>query len=66
MDWDRDKSEITKGLTFPFMEAFVIALDGWFLRAALPTWLISLTKRGRQALCGYHEMEVGHLSILYS
>ena len=65
VDWDWGKSEIPKGHTMPFMEALVTAIDGWFFRVSLPTWLISLTKRGRQALCGYNEMEVGHLSMLH-
>ena len=49
----------------PVMRALVNAVDGLVLRTALPTWLISLTKRGRQALCGYNEMEVGHPITLH-
>lgn len=65
MDWDWDKSEIPKGHTMPFMEALVTSLDGLIFRMTLPTWLINLTKRGRLALSGYHEMEVGHLSTFH-
>ena len=46
----------------PFMRALAAALDGLVFRAALPVWLASLTSRGREALLGYDEMEVGHLS----
>jgi len=35
----------------------VTATDGVVLRGTLPTWLLSLTKSGRQILCGYDEME---------
>ena len=44
------------------MRALAAALDGLVFRAALPVWLASLTSRGREALLGYDEMEVGHLS----
>jgi len=69
VDWDWDKSEIPKGHTLPFMQALATSLEGMLLRAALPDWLISFTKRGRQALLGYYEMEVSHpstLSITYT
>lgn len=51
------------------MQALATSLEGMLLRAALPDWLISFTKRGRQALLGYYEMEVSHpstLSITYT
>ena len=44
------------------MRALPAALDGLVFRAAVPVWLASLTSRGREALLGYDEMEVGHLS----
>jgi len=47
------------------MQALATALDGLVFRAALPAWLVSLTKRGRQALLGFNEMEVGHLSTTH-
>lgn len=65
MDWDWDKSEIPEGHNMPFMQALVTALDGLVFRAALPPWLISFTKQGRQALLGYDEMEVSHPSTLH-
>jgi hypothetical protein len=65
VNWEGDKGKIPEGHTMPFMEALVTALDGLLLRAVLPRWLISLTKRGRRALCGYEEMEVSHLSKLH-
>ena len=49
----------------PFMQALPTATEGLMFRVALPRWLISLTKRGRQALQGYNEMEVGNLSTVY-
>ena len=49
----------------PFMRALTTAIEGLMFRAVFPTWLISLTNRGRQALRGYDEMEVRHLSIDY-
>ena len=49
------------GHSIPFMQALATAMEGLMFRAVLPTWLISLTQRGRQALCGFDEMEVGHL-----
>jgi len=48
-----------------FMQAFPAALDGILLRLALPVWLISFTKQGRQALRGYTEMEVSHPNTLH-
>jgi len=65
VDWDWDKGEIPKGHTIPFMRALSIALEGIGFRVALPRWLLSLTKRGRDAICGYEEMEVGHLNSLH-
>jgi hypothetical protein len=49
----------------PFMQALTTATQGMIIRAAFPRWLLSLTKRGREALRGYDEMEVGHLSTLH-
>jgi hypothetical protein len=63
--WDWDKNEIPKGHSMPFMQATVTALEGVVLRAAFPTWLSTLTKRGREAHCGYIEMKVGHLITLH-
>jgi len=65
VDWNWGKKEIPKGYTMPFMQALASSIEGLLIRAALPRWLLSLTKRGREALCGYHELEVGHLSTLY-
>ena len=48
----------------PFMRALATAQQGLMLRAALPNWLINFTKRGREALRGYYELEVGDLSTL--
>ena len=59
-DWD--KSEVPKGYTMPFMQALATAPQAMIWRAGLPRWLICLTKRGRQALRSFKEMEVGHLS----
>jgi hypothetical protein len=61
VNWEWDKGEIPEGHTMPFMEALAAALDGLLLRAALPRWLISLTKQGRQAICSHEELEVSHL-----
>ena len=65
VNWDWDKNETPKGHTMPFMQALPIATEGLLLFLALPKWLLSLTKRGREAICGYNEMEVGHFSTLY-
>ena len=65
VDWDWNKREIPKGPTMPFMQALATTIDGMIIRAALPRWLLSLTKRGREALCGYHELGVGHLRALH-
>jgi len=46
----------------PLMKALATAPQALTLRTALPDWLIYLTKRGREVLCGHKEMEVGHLS----
>ena len=62
VDWDWDKSEVPKGHTMPFMQALATAPQAMILRAGLPRWLMYLTKRGRQALRSFKEMEVGHLS----
>ena len=59
VDWDWNKSEIPKGHTMPFMHALAVALEGLGRRVVFPKWFLSLTKRGREALCGYEEMEVG-------
>jgi hypothetical protein len=64
VDWDWDKSEIPKGHTIPFIQALSTAPEGLIFRTALPTWLVSLSKRGRQALRGYNELEVGHPNTL--
>ena len=63
--WDWDKDEIPKGYTTPFMQTLTTALEGIGLRVALPRWLLSLTKQGRGAICGYEELEVGHSDSLY-
>ena len=65
VDWDWDRSEVPKGYTMPFAQALATSTDGIITRAALPKWLLSLTKRGRQSLCGYYELEVSHLNALY-
>ena len=64
MDWYWDENEIPKGHTMPFMRALTTATEGLMLFLALPKWLLFLTKRGREAICGHEEMEVSHLSIL--
>ena len=65
VDWEWHKTEIPKGHSMPFMQALSTAIEGMVLRAALPTWVLSLTERGRQVLCGHNEMEVGHLSTCH-
>jgi len=65
MDWYWDDNEIPKGHTIPFMRALTIASEGLLLLMLLPKWLLFLTKRGREAMCGHNEMEVGHLSTLH-
>ena len=62
VDWDWDKSEIPKGHTIPFLQALSTATDGMVTRVAFPTWLLSLTRSGREAILGYNEMEVSRLS----
>ena len=47
-----------------FMQALSTAIEGLVIRLAFPRWLLHLTERGREATCGYNEMEVGHLSKL--
>ena len=46
------------------MRALAVALEGMGRRVVFPKWFLSLSKRGREALCGYEEMEVGHFSTL--
>ena len=65
VDWGWDKSEIPKGHTMPFMRALPSATEGLLISAVFPRWFISLTKRGRQALHGHDEMEVGHFNTLH-
>jgi len=64
VDWDWDKNEIPKGHTMPFMRALSTAAEALLLRFALPNWLLVFSKRGRVAVRGHNEMEVGHLSSL--
>jgi hypothetical protein len=47
------------------MEALTIAPEGVALFLTAPKWLLFLTKRGREVICGYNEMEVSHLSTLH-
>ena len=63
--WDWVMDEIPKGHAMPFMQALSTALEGIGLRVAFPRWLLSLSKRGRDAICGYEELEVGHPKSLY-
>ena len=63
--WDWDQDEIPKGHTIPFMQTLSTALEGVSLRIAFPRWLLSLTKRGRGAIRGYEELEVGHPNPLH-
>jgi hypothetical protein len=63
--WDWDKNEIPKGHTMPFMRALSIAAEGLLLRMVFPRWLLSLTKWGREAIRGYNELEVSHLSTFH-
>ena len=63
--WDWDKGEVPKGHTIPFMQTLTTALEGIGLRVAFPRLLLSLTKSGRGAICGYEELEVGHPNSLY-
>jgi hypothetical protein len=49
----------------PFMQALATTTEGLAFRIAFPRWLISLTKRGREVMCGFEELEVGHLSTPY-
>ena len=65
VDWDWDKNEIPKGHTMSFMRALTTSAEGLIIRAALPRWLLSFTKSGREALDGYYELEVGHTSTLH-
>jgi hypothetical protein len=60
--WDWDKNEIPKGHTMPFMRALPAATEGLLLRLALPKWFLLLAKRGREAVRGHKEMEVGYLT----
>ena len=58
MDWDRDKNEIPKGHTMPFMRALAAAIQGLFALLAFPRWLLFFNKRGREIVRGHNEMEV--------
>ena len=60
MEWDND--EIPDGHTMSFTQALATGQQGLVFRMALPNWLICLTTRGREALRGYYELEVGDLS----
>ena len=62
MNVEWDNGEVPKGYTMPFVQALATGEQGLLLRLALPNWLICLTKRGREALRGYHKLEVGDLS----
>ena len=64
VDWEWDKSEIPKGHTMALIQALATAPEGLVFRVGFPTWLISLTKRGRKALSGHEELEASHLSTL--
>jgi len=63
MDWDWNKTEIPKGHTMPFMQALSTSIEGLVTRAVFPRWYLSRTKRGREALRGYEELEVGCLRL---
>ena len=65
VNWDWDKNEIPTGHSLPFIRALSIAIEGMVIRLALPRLFLSLTKQGREALCGYYELEVGHSRTLY-
>jgi hypothetical protein len=65
VDWDWDENEIPKGYTMSFMRALTIAPEGLIHFLTVPKWLLFLTKRGREVICGHNEMEVSHLSTLH-
>ncbi len=44
----------------PFMEALKVSAEALTFRAAVPRWLLSLSKRGRRAIIGFTEIEVGN------
>ena len=64
MDWDWDNKEIPSGHTMSFLRALTTSAEGLILRAVVPRWLLSLTKSGREALSGYYELKVDHISTL--
>jgi hypothetical protein len=65
VDWDWDNNEIPKGHTMPFMQALATSTKETMFRAAFPRRFLSLTKRGREALYSYNELEVGHFNTHY-
>jgi len=64
VDWDWDKNEIPNGHTMPFMDALTTAIQSLIVHM-FPRWLLSLNKRGREAVRAHDELEVGHLNTLH-
>ena len=65
VNWDWDKSQIPKGHTMPFIQLLATAMQEQSIIAAVPGWLLSLMKRGREALRVHNTLEVGNLSTFH-
>ena len=46
-----------------FLRSLTVAIEGIGIRCMFPNWCLSFTKRGREAIHGYEELEVGHLGL---
>ena len=61
-DWATDREVLAPGHSMPFMEALKVSAESIMFRAALPTWLLSLSQRGRRTINGFMEIEVSNQS----